>query len=86
MTHPFLSIVIPAYNEEKRLPVTLEQVYSFVKDQPFECEILIVENGSTDATFEIAQEFSLRHEQFHVLEAKRGKGRAVQRGMLEAKG
>lgn len=86
MTQPFLSIVIPAYNEEKRLPVTLEQVYSFVKDQPFECEILIVENGSTDATFEIAQEFSMRHEQFHVLEAKRGKGRAVQRGMLEAKG
>jgi len=86
LTQPFLSIVIPAFNEEKRLPSTLEQVYSYIKDQPFECEVLIVENGSKDATFEIALEFSERHEQFHVLEAERGKGQAVRRGMLEAKG
>jgi glycosyltransferase involved in cell wall biosynthesis len=86
LANPFLSIVIPAFNEEKRLPVTFEQVYSFIKDQPFESEVLIVENGSTDRTFEIAQEFSMRHEQFHVLEADRGKGLAVRRGMLEARG
>ncbi|OGO33597.1 MAG: glycosyl transferase [Chloroflexi bacterium RBG_16_54_18] len=86
MANPFLSIVIPAFNEEKRLPDTLEQVYSFIKDQPFESEVLIVENGSTDRTLEESQEFSQKHEQFHVLEVSRGKGLAIRRGMLEAKG
>ena len=86
MANPFLSIVIPAFNEEKRLPVTLELVYSFLKNQPFECEVLIVENGSTDRTFKVAQEFSERHDQFRVLEAGRGKGLAVRQGMLEAEG
>lgn len=83
---PYLSIVIPAYNEEKRLPATLEQVKAYIGDQPFESEVLVVENGSTDNTIAVAQEFAARHAQFKVLQVSRGKGTAIKRGMLEAKG
>jgi glycosyltransferase involved in cell wall biosynthesis len=84
---PFLSIIIPAYNEERRMPATLEQAYSFARQQPYPVEVIIVENGSQDRTLEIAQEFASVHPQFRVLrEAARGKGRAVRRGMLEARG
>ncbi|MCI0524662.1 MAG: glycosyltransferase family 2 protein [Acidobacteria bacterium] len=82
----FLSIIIPAYNEESRLPDTLEQVFRFLEKQTFASEVIVVENGSTDRTFEVAQEFAKRHENFRVLQTERGKGAAVKRGMLEAKG
>lgn len=69
------------------MPATLEQAYSFANQQAYPVEVLIVENGSQDRTLEIAQEFAAAHPQFRVLsEAARGKGRAVQRGMLEAQG
>jgi glycosyltransferase involved in cell wall biosynthesis len=85
--HPFLSIVIPALNEEERLPTTLEQVFGFLGGQDYTAEVLLVENGSTDRTLEIAQDFSLTHPSLRALhEAQRGKGRAVRRGMLEARG
>ena len=86
MTNPFLSIVIPAYNEEKRLPATLGQVFSFSEAQPFLTEVLVVENGSTDRTYEVSQAFASGHPQCRVLRESRGKGQAVRRGMLEAKG
>ena len=85
--NPFLSIVIPALNEEERLPITLEQVFDFLGRQDFTAEVLLVENGSTDRTLEIAQDFARSHPSLHPLhEAQRGKGRAVRRGMLEARG
>jgi dolichyl-phosphate beta-glucosyltransferase len=84
---PLLSIIIPAYNEENRLPDTLAQVFEFIHDQPFESEVLIVENGSRDRTLQIAQEFAALHQGFRVIhESEPGKGRAVKRGMLEAGG
>jgi dolichyl-phosphate beta-glucosyltransferase len=55
---PFLSIIIPAYNEEKRLPRTLEQVVSFLQSQDYPVEVLVVENGSVDRTFATAKSFS----------------------------
>ncbi|MEW6083452.1 MAG: dolichyl-phosphate beta-glucosyltransferase [Chloroflexota bacterium] len=82
----FLSIVIPAYNEERRLPETLEQVFRFLEKQSFASEVIVVENGSTDRTFEVAQEFAKEHENFRVFRTERGKGAAVKRGMLEAHG
>lgn len=82
----FLSIVIPAYNEESRLPGTLEQVFRFLEKQSFTSEVIVVENGSTDRTFEVAREFAKRHEKIRVLRTERGKGAAVKRGMLEAQG
>jgi dolichyl-phosphate beta-glucosyltransferase len=83
----FLSIVIPAHNEERRLPATLEQMHAFLQIQSYEAQVLIVENGSQDQTYQIAQEFAHANPQFRVLrETERGKGLAVKRGMLEATG
>ena len=83
----FLSIVIPAYNEENRLPNTLEQVFHFLEKQPFASEVLVVENGSNDRTFEIAQEYANRLQNVRVLHSEqRGKGRAIQRGVKAAVG
>jgi dolichyl-phosphate beta-glucosyltransferase len=84
---PFLSIVIPAFNEEYRLPRTLEQIFAFLQEQSYTSEVLVIENGSSDRTYEIARKFAERYENLHVLrEERRGKGNAVKRGMLEAHG
>jgi len=82
----FLSVIIPAHNEENRLPDTLEQVLRFLEEQSFTSEVVIVENGSVDKTFEVAQEFAQKHKNVRVIQSERGKGAAVKRGMLEAQG
>jgi glycosyltransferase involved in cell wall biosynthesis len=88
MPIPFLSIIIPAHNEESRLPQTLEQVVHFASSQSFETEVLVVENASQDRTFEVGNEYASRHQNLvRVLhEDLPGKGRAVQKGMLAATG
>lgn len=88
MSKPLLSIIIPAHNEERRLPQTLEQVTLFAASQPFETEVLVVENASRDRTLEVGKEFAARHQpMLRVLhEELPGKGRAVQKGMLTATG
>jgi len=84
---PFFSVIIPARNEEHRLPDTLKQVAAYLQAQPFEFEVLVVENGSTDNTLAIAQAFAAQNPQVRVLQnTQRGKGLAVKRGMLEARG
>jgi glycosyltransferase involved in cell wall biosynthesis len=84
---PFLSIIIPAHNEEKRLPNSLGQIYRFMEKQDIPYEVIVVENGSTDRTYQIAKEYVDRQENFHVIRnEQRGKGLAVQRGMKEARG
>jgi dolichyl-phosphate beta-glucosyltransferase len=84
---PVLSVIIPAHNEEQRLPNTLVQVLEFLQTQPYSSEVLVVENGSIDRTEQIAQEMAGRHKNLHVyVEAQAGKGLAVRRGMLEASG
>lgn len=84
--NPFFSVVIPAYNEKNRLPGTLEQILQFLQQQPFTSEVIVVENGSTDNTHQIAQQFAMQHKNLHVMQSEKGKGVAVQRGMLAAKG
>ncbi len=87
MSIPFLSIIIPAHNEEHRLPNTLEQVFRFLEKQSYSAEVVVVENGSTDRTWEIANEFSVHHSNLVVIhEESRGKGNALRRGVLTAKG
>lgn len=87
MTSPHLSIIIPAYNEERRLPATLEKTRQFLEKQSYKAEVLVVVNGSQDHTFQIADEYARHHPQFRaILEDQRGKGLAVKRGMLEACG
>lgn len=87
MTAPLLSIVIPAHNEESRLPQTLEQIDAFLKTQPFQAEVVVVENASRDRTLEIAQSYAARLPYLTVIhEDRRGKGMACQVGMLCARG
>lgn len=85
--NPFFSIVIPAYNEQNRLPGTLEQIFHFLNEQTFSSEVIVVENGSTDDTYQIARQFARQHENLHVIHNElRGKGFAIQRGIQEARG
>ena len=87
LSNPLLSIIIPAYNEENRLPGTLDKIFDFLKAQTYEAEVLVVENGSHDRTLELAREYASRYSCLGVFhEKQRGKGLAVRRGMLEAQG
>jgi dolichyl-phosphate beta-glucosyltransferase len=84
---PFLSIIIPAHNEENRLPRTLEQVFQFLEQQSYSSEVLVVENGSSDRTYQLAREFASRHPSLQVIQNDwRGKGLAIRRGVQEAHG
>lgn len=87
MEKPFLSIIIPAHNEERRLPSAFEKIDSFLKKQRYTYEVVVVENGSHDKTSEITRNFAKNHKYIKLLEVKtRGKGLAVKQGMLAAKG
>ena len=87
MASPFLSIVIPAHNEERRLPYALEQIFAFLQGQSYTYEVLVVENGSSDQTYDIAIELSKQYVGLRVLKEEHpGKGKAICRGMLEARG
>ncbi len=79
-----ISIIIPAYNEEKRLPGTLQAIERYLNRTSWEfAEVVVVNDGSTDATAEVARKAGAR-----VLEnpGNRGKGYSVRHGMLQAKG
>lgn len=84
---PVLSVVIPAYNEEQRLPATLDAVQSWLERAPFDWEVLVVDDGSKDRTVEVARQ-CFRSDRCRVLVAERnaGKGAAIRRGMLAARG
>lgn len=84
----FLSVVIPAYNEEYNLRTgVLESVYDYLKKQKYSWEILFVDDGSTDATAKIASDFAKNAKNFVVYkEPHRGKGGTVISGVLRAKG
>jgi dolichyl-phosphate beta-glucosyltransferase len=84
---PLISLIIPAYNEENRLPRALEQVFKFLEKQAYPFEVVVVENGSTDRTLEIANAFALNKANLLVIhEESKGKGIAVKRGVLAAHG
>jgi len=87
MKRPFLSIIIPAFNEAERLPETLRKINAYLSTQDFATEIIVVENGSTDGTYTIANDMQGEICCLTVLhENRRGKGWAVRQGMLKAKG
>ncbi len=87
MSNPKLSIIIPAHNEAARLPKTLQEVHNFVTSLPYEAEVLVVENASSDGTASVVSEFMPTMPELRLLElAEPGKGNAVRQGMLQAKG
>lgn len=83
----FLSVVIPAYNEEARLPATLSRVLGYLQRQPYTWEVLVVDNGSTDRTSDVVRLLAETQPGLHLLrDERRGKGLAVRRGLLAARG
>ncbi len=84
---PFLTIIIPAYNEERRLPTTLPLVVDFAEKQAYPVEVIVVDNASTDRTAEIVRAVMAEHPIVSLLyQPIRGKGAAVRKGMLEGRG
>ena len=85
---PYLSIIIPAYNEEKRLPQTLVDIDHRLESVDFSYEIIVVDDGSKDETVKAVKKFSEMIKNLRVIENQRnkGKGGVVKQGMLEAKG
>ena len=83
-----LSVVIPAFNEEHRIAQTLEEVSRFLRNQAFEYEILVVNDGSKDTTAQIVEELSSNLKNLKLIDNKQnhGKGYATKQGMMEATG
>jgi len=83
----YLSVVIPAFNEEVRIGSTLDQVLFFLKQQPYSSEIIISNDGSQDQTIAVAKErLSSFESRIIGSDKNKGKGYAVRQGMLEARG
>jgi glycosyltransferase involved in cell wall biosynthesis len=82
------SIVIPAYNEGQRLAPTLERVLGYVREQGWDAEVIVVNDGSRDNTAEIVRGFAAKDPRLRLVEnpGNRGKGYAVRNGMLNARG
>jgi dolichyl-phosphate beta-glucosyltransferase len=85
---PQLSVVIPAYNEERRLPSTLESVHAFLQEHYAEFEIVVVDDGSKDKTVETVDQFSRHHPGIRLItySPNQGKGHAIRTGVLQATG
>lgn len=84
----FLSVIIPAYNEEKRIEKTLLSVHEYLSQQSYEYEIIVVSDGSRDKTVEIVEGLKSNVQNLRLLNNKEnhGKGWVVRQSMLEAKG
>jgi dolichyl-phosphate beta-glucosyltransferase len=84
---PFLSIVVPAYNEGRRLPETLPRVLDFVQTREYSSEVIVVDDGSTDSTAGVAEEIAGNAAFVRLIRNEhRGKGYAVKTGALAAEG
>jgi dolichyl-phosphate beta-glucosyltransferase len=83
-----LSIIVPAYNEEHRLPPTLDKLVAFLDSQPLRYEIVVVDDGSKDNTVGVVTDAMAKIQGLRLVQQpkNRGKGAAVRRGMLEARG
>ncbi len=81
-----ISIIIPAYNEEKRLPATLEKISGFIKQKKLNAEIIVVDDGSTDRTVEAASGFSGARVRVIKNPKNMGKGYSVRNGALNCAG
>lgn len=85
---PALSVVLPAYNEEKRLGPTLERIQAYFAAVNYSYEVVVVDDGSTDDTAALAENYAAHWPALRVLRngRNRGKGYTVRHGMLKAAG
>jgi dolichyl-phosphate beta-glucosyltransferase len=88
MTRPYLSVIIPAYNEAARLPLTLVDVDRHLSEQDFASEIIVVVSAGSDNTPDILKRFQaiIKNLRVIILSENKGKGFAIKTGMLAAKG
>jgi len=84
----FLSIIIPCYNEETNIEYTLNEILTYLSKKTFNYEIIIIDDGSTDNTADIADEKASNFENFSLITngKNKGKGYSLRRGVLAAKG
>ena len=84
---PHLSLVVPALNEARRLPLTLKRLHEYLSRQPYGWEIIVVSNGSSDETDAVVREASEWLPNLELITlSQRGKGRAVREGALHSRG
>lgn len=83
-----LSVVIPAYNEEKKISLDIEAVFNYFQESKINGELIIVNDGSKDETYKVACSFKDKYKTLKVItyDKNRGKGFATKTGMLEAQG
>ena len=88
MTSPTHSFILPAYNEGERLSESIPKVLEHVRERGFAAEIIVVNDGSTDATADVVRRFAAANPMIVLLEnpGNRGKGYSVRNGMLHARG
>lgn len=88
MSDIYLSIVIPAFNEERRLLKTLDDVDEYFRKQDYSYEIIVVNDGSSDKTCNIVKNFYSKTKNLRLIDNKinRGKGYAVRQGLMSARG
>jgi len=86
--NPRLSVVIPAYNEEQRLPRTVEKIERYLDGKSVHYELILVDDGSTDGTRQVMDAAAERNPKVRIeaLPANRGKGRALAAGVATARG
>ena len=82
------SIVIPAYNESQRLGATLEKVLAYIRQQGWDAEVIVVNDGSRDNTADIVRDFASKNPIVRLVEnpGNRGKGFSVRHGILSSRG
>jgi dolichyl-phosphate beta-glucosyltransferase len=85
---PVLSIIIPAYNEEKRLPRTLKLIHSYLEARRYHAEVIVVDDGSTDGTVRLVEATRANYPEVRIIlnGRNRGKGFSIRYGILEARG
>ncbi len=84
----YLSVIIPTYNEEKRIGDSLTKIYSFLEKRDYDFEIIVIDDGSNDNTLNLLTKFSKKVSKIIILknDTNRGKGYSVKRGILKSKG
>jgi len=88
MADIYLSVIIPAYNEEERIVKTIKAIFSYLQKQPYSYEILVANDGSKDKTSSVVRDLEIYMPNLKLIDRKenKGKGYTVRQGMLEAKG